>query len=400
MQDGGIGSMMRGFPPQAGLRVTPENWQASRAHIQWCFRNVRRMFPTAPIPRGEGPALAFERDPRDLDRLGFVNEGESRTIEAWLADSFTDGLLVLARGRIVYERYREGFLPETTHMCQSVTKSVVGDMIGCLAAEGRLDPEMPVAAYVPELARSGYGGATLRHLLDMQTGIRFSEDYYDPRSHSALLDIACGWAPRTRPEDPRSIYELLAGLERESAHGEAFTYRSADTDTLGWAAERATGRHLAELLGERIWSKLGTEHEAYICLDGVGTALADGGLCVSLRDLGRFAEMHRNLGYFNGRQIVPAEWVRQSRAGEAEKFRQEPFRSQMPKGAYRNQWWVADGTRGIHLGRGIYGQMIYIDPEAEMTAVKFSSWPKPTMPEQIGPALRAFEAIAAAVRRS
>jgi CubicO group peptidase (beta-lactamase class C family) len=285
-------------------------------------------------------------------------------------------------------------------MCQSVTKSVVGDLIGCLVADGLLDPEAAVTRYVPELARSGYAGAKLQLLLDMQTGIRFVEDYYDPKSDSTKLDIACGWAPRSKADDPRSLYDLLAGIGREREHGLAFTYRSADTDALGWAAERATGRHLAELVGERIWSRLGTEHEAYICLDGVGTALADGGLCVTLRDLARFAEMHRNLGLGNGRQIVPADWVRSTRTGEHAKFTQEPFRSQMPNGAYRNQWWIGDVATGLHLGRGIYGQMIYIDPAAELTAVKFSTWPKPTMPEHIGYSLRAFAAIAARLGRA
>ncbi len=393
-------SVMRGFPPAPEERVTPANWAASRAHIRWCFRNVRRMFPTAPIPRGTGPVAAFERAPLDLDRLTFRNDGGEATIERWLAETFTDGVLVLHRGRIVYERYLDSFLPETTHMCQSVTKSVVGDLIGGLVADGLLDPETEVTRYVPELSRSGYAGAKLQHLLDMQTGIRFVEDYYDPKSDSTKLDIACGWAPRSKADDPRSLYDLLTGIGREREHGLAFTYRSADTDALGWAAERATGRHLAELVGERIWSRLGTEHEAYICLDGVGTALADGGLCVTLRDLARFAEMHRNLGLGNGRQIVPADWVRTTRTGEQAKFTQEPFRSQMPNGAYRNQWWVSDVATGVHLGRGIYGQMIYIDPAAEMTAVKFSSWPKPTMPEHIGYSLRAFAAIAARLGRA
>jgi CubicO group peptidase (beta-lactamase class C family) len=267
-------------------------------------------------------------------------------------------------------------------------------MIGCLVADGLLDPAAEIARYLPELGRSGYAGATVQHLLDMQTGIRFVEDYYDPDSDSAKLDIACGWAPR-KAGDPRSLYDFLAGIRPDRAHGESFTYRSADTDALGWAAERVTGRHLAELIGERIWSKLGTEHEAYICLDGIGTALADGGLCVSLRDLARFAEMHRSLGLFNDRQIVPADWVLSTRGGENAKFRQEPFRSQMPNGAYRNQWWIVDVGTGVHAGRGIYGQMIYIDPAAEMTAVKFSTWPKPTMAENIGYSLRAFAAIAA-----
>lgn len=384
---------MRGFPPAPENRVTTESWASSREHTAWCFRNVRRLFPTAPIPRGDGPAVPFERAPAELDRLGFVNEGKAATIERWLAETWTDGVLVLHRGRLVYERYFDGFRPETPHMCQSVTKSVVGDLVGCLVADGLLDPAAEIARYVPELAGSGYAGATVGHLLDMQTGIRFVEDYYDPNSDSAKLDIACGWAPR-RPGDPRSLYDFLADIGRDRAHGESFTYRSADTDALGWAAERVTGRHLADLIGERIWSRLGTEHEAYICLDGVGTSLADGGLCVSLRDLARFAEMHRNLGLFNGNQIVPGDWVSSTRNGENAKFRQEPFRNQMPNGAYRNQWWVVDVDTGVHAGRGIYGQMIYIDPAAEMTAVKFSTWPKPTIPENIGYSLGAFAAIA------
>jgi len=387
-------TMMRGFPPAPEHRVTPETWNASREHAAWCFRNVRRVFPTAPIPRGSGPVASFDRAPIDLDRLGFRHGGKPTTVGRWLAETWTDGVLVLHRGRTVYERYFGGFAPESTHMCQSVTKSVVGDVIGCLVGDGLVDPGAEVARYVPELGKSGYAGASVQHLLDMQTGIRFTEDYYDPNSDSAKLDVACGWAPRG-PNDSRSLYDFLASIRPERAHGQSFTYRSSDTDALGWMAERVTGRHLADLIGERIWSKLGTEHEAYICLDGAGTALADGGLCVSVRDLARFGEMHRNLGLFNGRQIVPGDWVLSTRHGDNDKFRQEPFRSQTPKGAYRNQWWVADVATGVHLGRGIYGQMVYIDPAAEMTAVKFSTWPKPTMAENIHYTLAAFAAIAA-----
>jgi CubicO group peptidase (beta-lactamase class C family) len=277
----------------------------------------------------------------------------------------------------------------------SVSKSVAGDLMGILVAEGRIDPEAPITRYLPELEASGYAGATVQRLLDMQTGVRFIEDYYDPDSDASRLEIACGWKPPRKPDDPISVYDMLRVLKAESPHGETFTYRSADTDLLGWLMETVTGMDLADLLSDRLWSKLGTEHDAYYALDKVGTALADGGLCASLRDFARFGQMHLDQGLFNGRQIVPADWVRRTRRGDPSKFRAEPYKTQLPKGAYSHQWWIRDTHTGVQLARGIFGQMIYLDPPNEMVVVKLSTWPKPTMPEMVVETLRAIDTIAA-----
>jgi CubicO group peptidase (beta-lactamase class C family) len=387
--------IMRGFPPKPEDRVTTLNWdQPGRA--AWSFRNMRRLFPTAPVARGTGPVADLPRAPQDLDRLPLAKaDGSPTTLLDFLEASHSNGFIVLHRGRIVYERYFGGLEPENPHLAMSVSKSVAGDLCGILVAEGRLDPAAPVETYIPELARTGYAGATLQQLLDMQTGARFVEDYYDPDSDAAKIDIACGWKPPRRPDDAISLYDMILAIKPDRPHGEKFTYRSADTDLLGWIMERVTGMHLADLLSDRLWSKLGTEHEAYYALDKVGSALADGGLCASLRDFARFGQMHLDMGLFAGRQILPSEWVRRTRRGDRAKFRDEPYKSQMPKGAYSHHWWVKDVSTGVQLARGIFGQMIYVDPPNEMVAVKLSTWPKPTMPEVVVETLHALETVGA-----
>ncbi|MGH6879910.1 serine hydrolase domain-containing protein [Hypericibacter sp.] len=381
--------------PRHAKRITPLNWDQP-GHAAWSFSHMRRLFPTAPVARGPGPVAALPQASQDLDRLPLGrDDGSNITLLDFLRASDTNGFIVLHRGRVVYERYFNGLEPEDAHLAMSVSKSVVGDLMGILVAEERIDPAAPIAHYIPDLKATGYEDATVQHVLDMQTGVRFVEDYYDLNSDAFTIDIACNWKPPRGPNDPISLYDMIRAIKPERAHGEYFTYRSADTDLLGWLMETVTGTDLADLLSDRLWSKLGTEHDAYYSLDKVGTALADGGFCASLRDFARFGQMHLDQGLFNGRQIVPADWVRRTRRGDPSKFRGEPYKTQMPKGAYSHQWWVRDSHAGVQLARGIFGQMIYVDPPNEMVAVKLSTWPKPTMPEMIVETLRALDTIAA-----
>ena len=381
--------------PRHAKRITTLNWDQP-GNAAWSFSHMRRLFPTAPVGRGAGPVAVLPRAPEDLDRLPLArDDGSGITLIDFLRASDTNGFIVLHRGHIVYERYFNGLEPEDAHLAMSVSKSVAGDLLGILVAEERIDPEAPVTRYLHELKSTGYGDATLQQLLDMQTGVRFVEDYYDPDSDASRLEIACGWKPPRKANDPISVYDMLRVMPREGRHGEVFTYRSADTDLLGWLMETVTGMDLADLLADRLWSKLGTEHDAYYALDKAGTALADGGLCASLRDFARFGQMHLDQGLFNGRQIVPSDWVRRTRRGDPSKFRAEPYKTQMPKGAYSHQWWIRDTHTGVQLARGIFGQMIYVDPPNEMVVVKLSTWPKPTMPEMVIETLRAIDTIAA-----
>ena len=149
---------------------------------------------------------------------------------------------------------------------------------------------------MPALANSGYAGATVRHLLDMRSGIAFSEDYLDPMAEVRLIEQAIGWAPRTVPDLPTTMYDFLLTLQQKSPHGGPFEYRSCETDVLGWICEAASGVRMPELMSELLWSKLGADNDATIGVDSVGTGMFDGGINACLRDLARFGSLFLNGG--------------------------------------------------------------------------------------------------------
>jgi len=227
---------------------------------------------------------------------------------------------------------------------------------------------------VPELAHCGYGDATLNQVLDMQTGVRFVEDYGLPHSDMTRIDIASGWRPPHPGEPVPTIRDVILTLQKEWAHGEVFNYRSIETDVLAWILEREAGASLATLLSDRIWSRIGAERDGYFTVDRAGTALADGSFNATLRDFARFGLMMLEGGCVGDRQVVPKSWVDSCRGGEAAKFH-PPYNATSPNGAYRRQWWVHDVERGDYMARGVFGQLIYIDPEADFLAVKLSTWP-------------------------
>jgi CubicO group peptidase (beta-lactamase class C family) len=210
--------------------------------------------------------------------------------------------------------------------------------------------------------------------MDMRSGVRFSEVYTDPDSDITKFDFASGWKPRASPDDPPCVFDLILGVEQDRDHGGAFQYRSIETDVMAFCMERATGRRLADLVSEELWSRLGVEEDACFTVDPAGYALASGGFNACLRDYARFGLMHLNMGVFNGRQIVPAEWVARCRTGDHAVFG-APYTEVLPNGAYRNQFWIEDVDRRAYMARGVFGQLIHIDPDNDMVAVKLSTWP-------------------------
>ena len=389
-------AVMQGFPPPPENRVTLENWDKP-PYNRWSFRNMRKVLPTAAVGRGAGPVRTFERDEQDLGRIAFETLGGApMTLARLLDETYTDAFLVLHRVRIVTELYFGAMTPDCLHLSQSVAKSVVGTVAGILIHEGRLDPAAPLTEHVPELARCGYKGATLGQVLDMRSGIRFSEDYGDPEADVTRLEVACGWRANADPAIPDSLYDFILTLPQARDHGGPFQYRSVETDVLGWTLERATGTPLAELLGAKLWSKLGAEQDACFTLDRAGAALADGGFNATARDYARLAQAYLQNGRFNGRQIVPEAWVLASRSGDNSIFG-EPYRSQTPKGAYSNKWWVRDVESGVTMALGVFGQMLYIDPNHDLVAVKLSTWPDFLNLEFKLNTLRALDAVAAAL---
>lgn len=347
---------------------------------RWSFSNMRQLVPTAPLRSGATPVHIFPRAERaDIDAVTFMPIG-SDTPMSWkdsLSANYTDGIVVLHKGKIVYERYFGVTTAETQHIVFSVTKSYVGTLAAILAAEGKLDPEKPVTAYVPELATSGFGDATVRQVMDMTTGIAFDENYTNPNADIARHAAAGRAAPRSPGyKGPEGFLAFLTTVGKKGEHGERFTYRTANTDALGWIVARAGGAPVRDQLEARFWSKLGMEQDGAMMVDGQGTVFGGGGLMASARDMAKFGEMMRLGGKWHGKQIVPAAAIADIVKGASKAdFAKNGAYPTLPGWSYRNQWWMSHNEHGAYSARGIHGQAIYIDPKAEMVIARVASHP-------------------------
>jgi len=365
--------IMQGFPPPPEKRPTLENWDLPPFN-RGSFQNSRKLFPAAEVRRA-GPVIDFPEDRQAIGGLTYTGaDGKTRSVDQGLCKTYADGFLVCHRGRLITETYLNDMKRHSPHLSQSVAKSVVGTLAGILHHEGLLDLDVPLPDIVPELADCGYAGATLNQALDMQSGVRFTEDYGMPNSDMTRIDIASGWRPPRSGEAVPTIRDVILTLPKERAHGSSFLYRSIETDVVAWAIERAAGLPLAQQLSDSIWSRIGAERDAFFTVDGAGTALADGGFNATLRDYARFGLMILNRGRVGDTQVVPEAWVDSCRAGEPEKFG-EPYTNTMPDGAYRRHWWLLDAGRGDIMARGVFGQLIYIDFDSDFLAVILSTWP-------------------------
>lgn len=390
---------MVGAPPPPDRTVRFDDGSYFRfPAMRWSVANFRQLMPTLNVPRGLGAPLPLPRqlDPR-IDALPVVPTGASQPL-TWrqaLDATYTDGIVVLHRGNVVYERYFGVLTDDGQHAAMSVTKSVVGTLGAMLVADGTLDARRKIADYVPELGQSAFGSATLRQVLDMTTALDYSEDYADPNAH--VWAHAQAGNPLPKPKDytgPRSYFEFLQTVRQRGEHGQAFGYKTVNTDVLGWVIARVTGRNVAQLLSERIWSRLGSEQDAYFTVDSIGTPFAGGGLNAGLRDIARFGEMLRNGGRFNGQQIVPQSVVKDIRqGGDKEAFAKAGY-SQLKGWSYRAMWWVSHNPDGAYMARGVHGQSIYIDPAAEMVIVRFASHPVAANAANDGVTLPAYAALA------
>ena len=383
-------------PLNPGAPLLPRSgWSRPPMH-RWTFQHIREMTPTAQVWRGPGPVMPLPQKKQELGSVAFEFDGRTMTFDSFLDNSATDGILVLHRGAIVYERYFNGMVPHGQHLSMSMAKSMVGMLAGILVGKGLLDTSAPVTSYLPELARTAYSGATVQHILDMTTGVVFDESYTTPGSHMMKLGYACGWRVNDQADWPRTVWELILTLtEQDRPHGALFQYRSIETDVLGFVLERVTATPLSELVSREIWAPMGAEEDGYFTVDHGGFALADGGFCATLRDYGRFAQL-----MIDGGRRRPSDRSDVMDRENPQRQLLNCFRASIAR-LFRTAPITTSGGSKIRseramLARGIYGQMIYIDPEAEYAFVKLSTWPEVTSIP------RAREAIAAAhaIRRA
>ncbi|BAT58843.1 6-aminohexanoate-dimer hydrolase [Variibacter gotjawalensis] len=389
--------VMQGFPPAPDKLVRFGDGSSSRfPGTRWSFNHIRELVPTAGVWRGEGVPSKLPRALRDLDGIAITTlDGKQITFADVPALTYADGLLVMHKGAIVYEKYFGEGAAHRPHLAFSVTKSFVGTLAATLVAKGKLDPASPVTRYVPELASSAYGDATVRQVMDMTIGVKYSENYSDPKAEVFDYARAGGMLPQPPGyAGPKTSFEFLVKLEKEGAHDDAFAYKTSNAEVLAGIVKRASGQSMADLLSTEIWQKLGAEEDAYFMVDSIGTESGGGGLATTLRDLARFGEMIRNNGRFNGQQIVPEEAVADIRkSGDPAKFAKAGY--PLLKGwAYRNMWWMTNNANGAFVARGIYGQAIYVDPKAEMVVVRYASHPQAANGVNDPVTLPTYEALA------
>ncbi|RQO58100.1 6-aminohexanoate hydrolase [Variovorax sp. KBW07] len=399
---------MQGFPPAPDKLITFDNPAGGVfPRTRWSFSHVRETVPTANVWRGPGAASPLpSATPRfDIEKVTFKPLGgtgdATMNFAQMISGTYTDGILVMHRGKVVYEKYFGALSPERPHIAMSVTKSFVGTLAAILADEGKLDPAAPVTRYLPELKDTAYGDATVRQVMDMTIGVHYSENYADPKAEiwdyaraGGMLVQGPGYA------GPKSFYEFLVTLKKEGTHGEAFAYKTVNAEVLAWILRRASGQSLADLLSEKIWRRIGAEQDAYFMVDRIGTESGGGGLNTVLRDIARFGETLRNGGRAsNGQQAIPKAVVEDiQRGGDPAKFVKAGY-ALLPGWSYRNMWWVSHNPHGAYMARGIHGQSIYVDPKAEMVIVRYAAHPIAANGANDPLTLPAFQAMGEALMR-
>lgn len=390
---------MQGFPPPAERIIgQPDADYFSFPKMRWTVCHFRELLPTKQVSRGLAAPLSLPYALDDgIDAFTFYPLG-SETPMTWaasLSENYTDGLLILHQGHVVYEHYNGCLDERGQHGAMSVTKSMTGLLGEILVAEGVLDEEELVGDIVPELANSAFGNATVQQLLEMTTGLAFSEDYSDPDAEIWAYNAAA--SPLPKPDEysgPRTYYEYLATVQPDGEHGQVFGYKTINTDALGWVIARTTGESVASLLSSRLWQRLGMEQDAYFTVDSIGTPFAGGGLSAGLRDLARVGQLVLDEGQHNGQSLFPAAAVQRIRqGGDREAFAQAGY-STLPGGSYRGMWWSLHNEHGAFAARGVHGQTIYIDPTAEMVIVRFASHPVAGNAANDPTSLPAYQAVA------
>ncbi len=330
------------------------------------FLNLEKKFPHNKLEKSTTPYhLPKERSHQLLE--SFIWEGKAVDVATYLDYSRTTGFIITHKGTIIYEQYHRGMEEGTTHISWSLAKSFVSALVGSAYEEGLIKSlEEPVTKYLPELKSSGYDGVLIKDVLQMSSGIRFTEDYRDFNSDINRFgrSFALG----------SSLEKFTKSLKRERKPGNYNQYVSIDTQVLGMLVIKVTGKSLSAYLQEKIWEPLGMEYDAQWIVDRKGVEAAFGGLNVALRDYAKFGLLYLNEGNWNGLQVISKEWVQQSLTPDAPHLQpgaDNPLSDNVF--GYGYQWWVPEKPDNDFFASGIYNQYIYGNKGKDLLIVKTSA---------------------------
>lgn len=409
-------AVMDNTPPTKSGQVTFKNYHEAPFNA-WAFHNINAAFNTLTIPRaGQITPLADTPMPVLAKIATQDADGKASDVERVLLTNHTDSIVVLQNNNVLLERYYGDMRRADHHIWFSMTKSLVSTALGILVEAGKIDLQASPADYIPELKGSGYERTTIQNVLNHSSAIDFKENYTDLDSdfsqyYAPALNM--GYIPGGRDAQPETadiygVHDFLGRFihdDKNLSPGQAFDYNSANADVAGWLVARVSGMPLHDFIEQRIWSQLGTEHDALIAVDRAYMPVATGGMISTTRDAALFGQMILNRGKVGKQQIVPASWIDQSlniSDTDRQKMKANSKYQDNAWVAYKNMWWILDADKGEYAAVGIHGQVIYINRQANVVAAYFSSQAVASAARnpQFEAKLRAVRAVAAHLTHS
>lgn len=333
------------------------------------FRNIDRLFPVNRVAKSNKPyPLPLASKP--LSSLTFVDRGRQFSLEQYLELNQIAGLLIIKDGKIQSERYRYGNTEKTRWMSMSIAKSITSTLFGAALKQGKISSlSDPVLKYLPTLKGSAYQEATVRDVLMMSSGVRWSEAYSDPRSdRRRLLEAQIS-------QVPGRAMQAMASLPQQAAPGTRFNYNTGETQVAAQVLRNALGQSLSSYLSDRIWTKFGMEADASWWLDSPnGVEIGGSGFSACLRDYGRLGLFMLAGGLANKEMILPVAWSYEATTPKALRNG-----SLIP---YGYLWWPVTSRVGLqdaaYTAVGIHGQYLYINPRQNLVIVVWGAQPQPT----------------------
>ena len=344
-----------------------DNWR-STPYSKWAFHHVREIVPTADIENKSGLVNNLSLD---------IQRFEDLNLELVMEETETDAIVIAQNNSILFEKYNNGMSEKSPHILFSVSKSILGLIVGALIGNKTLNESDLIIKFVPELKMTAYSDATVRDLLDMRVGVKFDEDYTATTGPIINYRYAANWNPVPVGVEAGDLKSFMGSLtERDGIHNDRFHYVSPNTDLLAWVCERASGIRYSDLISVLLWTPLGAESSGYITVDRLGGMRAAGGVCFTARDLARVGLMIANYGYVNNKQIVPDSWINDiikngSDSAWEKRIGMDEF-GNMPM-HYRSFWYVQKNGDPLIHGLGIHGQYLFIDPKLNLSVAWFSS---------------------------
>ena len=344
-----------------------DNWR-STPYSKWAFHHVREIIPTADIENKSGLVNNLSLD---------IQRFEDLNLELVMEETETDAIVIAQNSSILFEKYNNGMSEKSPHILFSVSKSILGLIVGALIGNKTLNESDLIIKFVPELKMTAYSDATVRDLLDMRVGVKFDEDYTATTGPIINYRYAANWNPVPVGVEAGDLKSFMGSLtERDGIHNDRFHYVSPNTDLLAWVCERASGIRYSDLISELLWTPLGAESSGYITVDRLGGMRAAGGVCFTTRDLARVGLMIGNYGYVNNKQIIPDFWIDDvikngSDSAWEKRIGMDEF-GNMPM-HYRSFWYVQKNGDPLIHGLGIHGQYLFIDPKLNLSVAWFSS---------------------------